>query len=107
MPLPRRVAEVVSGGGGVLVLHEHADAAWWQAVLPPAGAPVEVLVVVGPEGGITDAELSVLVAAGASPSGSALRCCAARRPARPPSQCCPRAWVAGTDGSLELTGRWN
>ncbi|KAE8764525.1 16S rRNA (uracil(1498)-N(3))-methyltransferase [Georgenia thermotolerans] len=77
------VGESVGGGGAVLVLHEQATTPLAAAHLPavPAGpatgaageAPApgdgapEVLVVVGPEGGITDAEVAALEAAGAQP----------------------------------------
>jgi 16S rRNA (uracil1498-N3)-methyltransferase len=62
--LAARTGEVVAGGGAVLVLHEDATAPLAQAALPTAG---DVLVVVGPEGGIGDDELARLVAAGARP----------------------------------------
>ncbi|MBU4336900.1 MAG: 16S rRNA (uracil(1498)-N(3))-methyltransferase [Actinobacteria bacterium] len=60
--LAARVAATVAAGGGALVLHEEATAPIAQVVLPSGG---ELLVVVGPEGGIDDDELTVLVAAGA------------------------------------------
>jgi 16S rRNA (uracil1498-N3)-methyltransferase len=63
--LVTRVAAVVTGGGAVLVLHEQAAAVLGRTVLPADGAVAEVAVVVGPEGGITDAEVGALVAAGA------------------------------------------
>jgi 16S rRNA (uracil1498-N3)-methyltransferase len=70
--LVSRVASVVSAGGLVLVLHE--DAAQSLATVPvPVPVPVaaeggdsDLLVVVGPEGGITDAELVLLTGVGAS-----------------------------------------
>jgi 16S rRNA (uracil1498-N3)-methyltransferase len=52
----------VADGGAVLVLHEAAGAPIAGAELPSAG---DVLLVVGPEGGIDDAELVELRAAGA------------------------------------------
>jgi 16S rRNA (uracil1498-N3)-methyltransferase len=56
-------AERVAAGGLVLALHESAER-------PLADIPVEqadsILLVVGPEGGISDAELAELVAAGAT-----------------------------------------
>ena len=63
--LAARVADVVAAGGAVLVLHEQAGARLGPAVLPQAGAGAEVLVVVGPEGGITDGEVAALREAGA------------------------------------------
>ncbi|MFV0253764.1 MAG: 16S rRNA (uracil(1498)-N(3))-methyltransferase [Beutenbergiaceae bacterium] len=56
------VADAVRAGAVVLLLHE-------QAATPMSTAPVdaagEVMVIVGPEGGISDDEVRVLVAAGA------------------------------------------
>ncbi|MCB2175532.1 MAG: 16S rRNA (uracil(1498)-N(3))-methyltransferase [Actinomycetales bacterium] len=56
------VGRTVGDGGAVLVLHEAAEAPIAGAALPSAG---DVLLVVGPEGGIDDAELAELCAAGA------------------------------------------
>ena len=68
--LAARVRSVVSGGGAALVLHEEATVPLALAALPApkgrAGA-VELLVVVGPEGGISDRELAALTGAGALP----------------------------------------
>ncbi|GIG26971.1 16S rRNA (uracil(1498)-N(3))-methyltransferase [Cellulomonas denverensis] len=65
--LVARTEQVVAAGGAVLVLHEEAmlplSAA--RAELPAEGTEAEVLVVVGPEGGISDQETAALVAAGA------------------------------------------
>lgn len=87
--LAARVHEVVASGGVVAVLHEEATFPLREVPLPgmpppgtgasegvppgasptsseAAGAPVpELLVVVGPEGGISDAEVEALTAAGA------------------------------------------
>jgi len=60
--LAARVREVVEAGGVVLVLHEQASAPIAGVDLPDAGP---CLVVVGPEGGISDAELDRFLAAGA------------------------------------------
>jgi 16S rRNA (uracil1498-N3)-methyltransferase len=46
------------------VLHESAERGLVDVALPEGG---DVLLVVGPEGGITDAELATLAAAGALP----------------------------------------
>lgn len=63
--LVRRTAQVVADGGAVLVLHEEAEQPLTEVRLPAVGVPGDVLVVVGPEGGITDRERAALVAAGA------------------------------------------
>ncbi|MCC2318251.1 16S rRNA (uracil(1498)-N(3))-methyltransferase [Cellulomonas chengniuliangii] len=67
--LAARVAATVAAGGVALVLHEEASAPLADTPLPTAGKPgapaPEVLVVVGPEGGISPAELGALRDAGA------------------------------------------
>jgi 16S rRNA (uracil1498-N3)-methyltransferase len=71
--LSRLVRRTVATGGCALVLHEEAAVALGSVPLPatpPEGhGAVEVLVVVGPEGGISDTELEALTAAG----GAAVR----------------------------------
>ncbi|WPF83627.1 16S rRNA (uracil(1498)-N(3))-methyltransferase [Sanguibacter sp. 4.1] len=86
--LAARTAQVVAAGGTVLVLHEEATLPIAQAVLPglPAlgagaqglaartpedsatgsDAPREILVVVGPEGGISERECTLLTESGAT-----------------------------------------
>ncbi|MGD9526149.1 16S rRNA (uracil(1498)-N(3))-methyltransferase [Pseudonocardia sp.] len=59
-----QLARRVSDAAGALVLHEAATEALTAGVLPPRG---ELVLVVGPEGGITDDEVAALVAAGARP----------------------------------------
>lgn len=61
--LAERVRAVVDAGGAALVLHEEAVFPIGQVPLPTAG---ECLVVVGPEGGIGEAELARLTDAGAT-----------------------------------------
>ncbi|NTW39782.1 MAG: 16S rRNA (uracil(1498)-N(3))-methyltransferase [Cellulomonadaceae bacterium] len=63
--LAARVAQVVADGGLALVLHEEADAALTAVPVGLAGQR-EVLLVVGPEGGISSEEVDLLTAAGAS-----------------------------------------
>lgn len=65
--LVRRAREVVGAGGAVLVLHEEATTPLAAATLPAPGTTADVLVVVGPEGGIAERELADLVDAGAQP----------------------------------------
>lgn len=65
--LARRAAEVVAAGGAVLVLHEEATVPLAGAALPAPGTAADVLVVVGPEGGISEREVDALVGAGAVP----------------------------------------
>ncbi|WP_028048761.1 16S rRNA (uracil(1498)-N(3))-methyltransferase [Cellulomonas sp. URHD0024] len=60
--LATRIRSVVDAGGVALVLHEEASAPIADVSLPAAG---ECLVVVGPEGGIGETELSRLTDAGA------------------------------------------
>ncbi len=56
------VAELVAESALAVVLHEDADQPLSAVPLPPAG---DVLVVVGPEGGIGSGELERLTGAGA------------------------------------------
>lgn len=60
-----RIAEVRAAGGAALVLHEEARVPLSAARLPEAGEEQRVLVVVGPEGGMTDGEVADFTAAGA------------------------------------------
>ncbi|MFC8923696.1 16S rRNA (uracil(1498)-N(3))-methyltransferase [Cellulosimicrobium sp. NPDC057127] len=66
--LAERTGAVVAAGGRAIVLHEEATTALADVPLPepgPAGSAPEVLVVVGPEGGISERELEALTGAGA------------------------------------------
>ena len=60
--LVRRIGLAVEAGGAALVLHEEATTPLDAVVLPHGG---ELLVVVGPEGGIDETERDALTAAGA------------------------------------------
>ncbi len=53
-----------AAAAGALVLHESAPEILSSVLLPAAG---ELVLIVGPEGGITEAELAVLTAAGGRP----------------------------------------
>ncbi|GII98157.1 16S rRNA (uracil1498-N3)-methyltransferase [Sediminihabitans luteus] len=67
--LAARVRDVVAAGGAAVVLHEEATTALADVVLPEpaaAGRGPELLVVVGPEGGIGAGEVDALREAGAS-----------------------------------------
>jgi 16S rRNA (uracil1498-N3)-methyltransferase len=59
------VAARLTGAPGSVVLHEPADQALTDLPLPDAG---DLLVVVGPEGGVSDDELAAFEAAGAQPA---------------------------------------
>ncbi|MEE4023310.1 16S rRNA (uracil(1498)-N(3))-methyltransferase [Gordonia sp. PKS22-38] len=59
-----RCAETIARGGVVAVLHEHGAVGLRELAI--ADAP-EVVLVVGPEGGLDDTEISDLTALGASP----------------------------------------
>ena len=58
------VVEILGGAAVALVLHEGADEPLASAEVPPAG---DVVLVVGPEGGITPEERAAFAAAGARP----------------------------------------
>jgi 16S rRNA (uracil1498-N3)-methyltransferase len=58
-----QVAARLGEAAAAFVLHEEATSRLTAAVLPPAG---EIVLVVGPEGGISDAELEAFVGAGAT-----------------------------------------
>ncbi|SHF42478.1 16S rRNA (uracil(1498)-N(3))-methyltransferase [Streptoalloteichus hindustanus] len=60
----KQLAALVREAAGALVLHESATAPITTADLPTQG---DLVLVVGPEGGITDDELAVLAEAGAQP----------------------------------------
>jgi len=63
--LVERVREVVAAGGLAVVLHEEASEPVSVALEAAREAHGEVLVVVGPEGGISEREVESLLAAGA------------------------------------------
>lgn len=63
--LVARAADVVAAGGAVLVLDGAGSLPLGSVPLPDGVTPAEVLVVVGPEGGIADGELAALAGAGA------------------------------------------
>lgn len=63
--LAGRVARTCSDGGVALVLSEEATTAIAEAKLPDDGASGQILVIVGPEGGISERELDALTVAGA------------------------------------------
>ncbi|HST64300.1 MAG TPA: 16S rRNA (uracil(1498)-N(3))-methyltransferase [Mycobacteriales bacterium] len=60
----RSVAGLLAAAAGALVLHEAAATPLVSVPLPDAG---DLVLVVGPEGGLDDAELAAFTAAGATP----------------------------------------
>lgn len=87
------VAALLGSAAAALVLHESATAALAACALPSSG---DIVVVVGPEGGITDAELRAFAAAGATPvrlGASVLRT--------------STAGVAAVVAVSALSGRWS
>ncbi|GGN28433.1 16S rRNA (uracil1498-N3)-methyltransferase [Actinoplanes campanulatus] len=60
----KRVAARISGAAAAFVLHEEATERLSTAALPEQG---DIVMVVGPEGGISDAELEIFREAGATP----------------------------------------
>lgn len=58
------VTELIAGADAAIVLHESASAPLQGVELPAAG---DVIIIVGPEGGLTEEELRVFAAAGAVP----------------------------------------
>ncbi len=63
-----RLASTLGAADLVFVLHETAELRLSQALAEPRATAVErIVLVVGPEGGVSDAELAALTAAGATP----------------------------------------
>jgi 16S rRNA (uracil1498-N3)-methyltransferase len=62
-----QLASSAAAAAALLVLHEAAGTALTSVPLPEAGTDGEVLVVVGPEGGISEPELQTLTEAGGLP----------------------------------------
>ena len=77
------VEAMVRGGAEVFVLHEVAEEHLADRLVPlaqPGQTPQDIVVIVGPEGGITDLELEAFMAAGAHPvllGPTVLRCSSA------------------------------
>ena len=88
------VAARVATAASAFVLHE--DAARIRSPTSTLPGTGDVVLVVGPEGGMSPEELEALVAAGGRPCAWAARCCARRAPARPPWPCSAR-WHAGAE----------
>jgi 16S rRNA (uracil1498-N3)-methyltransferase len=59
----KAVAGLIGAAAGALVLHEAAETPLAAVPLPAAG---DLVLVVGPEGGLDDAELAAFTAAGAT-----------------------------------------
>jgi 16S rRNA (uracil1498-N3)-methyltransferase len=89
----RQVAALLSGAAFAGVLHEEGSAALASAALPAAG---DIVLVVGPEGGVSPEEIAAFGAAGADPyrlGPTVLRT--------------STAGVAAASVLLARTGRWN
>ncbi len=65
--LVRRIHACVAAGGLAAVLHEDADVPLAGATLQGAWRLPEILLIIGPEGGLAPDELEALAAAGAAP----------------------------------------
>ena len=76
--------ERAAAAAACYVLHEDATAPLAGTEPPPGG---EVLLVVGPEGGIAPEELAALESAGAVPVRLGRACCGPRPRVRPGSPC--------------------
>ena len=63
--LAQRVRAVCDAGGAALVMHEEATVPIRAALVPAQGTDADVLVIVGPEGGMTQTEVDQLCEAGA------------------------------------------
>lgn len=64
--LAKLIESTIADGGAAIVLHEEASAPVGHVALPVAGdTPVKVLLIVGPEGGMTDREVESFTEAGA------------------------------------------
>jgi 16S rRNA (uracil1498-N3)-methyltransferase len=93
MMTTRQVAGLLSGAAFAGVLHEEGSAALASAVLPPSG---DIVLVVGPEGGVSPEEIAAFGAAGADPyrlGPTVLRT--------------STAGVAAASVLLARTGRWH
>ncbi len=93
------VAALLADGALSVVLHEEAATPLASLEVPPTGS---IVVVVGPEGGLTDDEVAASRRPGPARSGWVSRCCAPRPPESPPSRPCCRAPRAGADPLLHL-----
>ena len=92
-PRPPTSSRWSRGADLAVVLHEEATEPLASLAVPATGS---IVVVVGPEGGLTDEEVAAFVAAGAVAVRLGPRCCARRPPASPPW---PRCWPAPRAGA--------
>jgi 16S rRNA (uracil1498-N3)-methyltransferase len=61
------VSKRIGAAATALLLHEEASVALSAIALPPSGEDADIVIVVGPEGGIAPDELTAFTAAGAVP----------------------------------------
>src|SRR5699024_6194360 len=93
----RRAAD----GAMVLILHEQESTGLMSLAGTLRAASEqgleEIIVIVGPEGGISPRSSRDCANSGPARSCSVRKCCAPRPPARPRSPCSARCWAAGAE----------
>ncbi len=99
----REVAALLESADFAAVLHEEGSTPLASAALPEAG---EIVLVVGPEGGVAPEELEVF-SRGPGPyrCGSGRVCCGPPRPVRRPPRCCSPGAGGGGEGPRPDTRR--
>ncbi|GAA4585417.1 hypothetical protein GCM10023107_00670 [Actinoplanes octamycinicus] len=95
----KQVAARLADAAAAFVLHEEATERLTAAALPAAG---EIVLVVGPEGGISDAEVDTFRRPARSRSAWATRSCGPRPRASPRSPSSPPASAAGEPSGQAL-----
>ena len=103
-PRPPDVARLVAAAALAILLDPDAAGRRWRS-LPAALRRGDIVLIVGPEGGVSPAEASPADrrGRGAAP-GWARRCCAPRRRARSPRRCCSAPAAAGPERLRQRAG---